>query len=537
MNTKTKLIFVTGGVVSSLGKGIAAASIGALLEARGLRVTILKLDPYLNVDPGTMNPTQHGEVFVTDDGSETDLDLGHYERYTHSVMSRKNNYTTGQIYNTVIQRERRGDYLGKTVQVIPHITDHIKECIYGCAEGLDVCIIEIGGTVGDIESLPFLEAIRQVGHDLKRGQSLFIHLTLIPWISAAGELKTKPTQHSVNKLREIGIQPHILLCRTDRDLGEDLKEKLALFTNVGPGAVFQAKDADCVYEVPLNFHAEGVDEKVIELLEMWTKRPDLTRWYEIVESFKNPKGEVTIGVVGKYVGLKDSYKSLHEALLHAGIALGLKVNIEYIDSEQYDQAAPQNLKEKVDAILVPGGFGERGVAGKINCIQYVREQEVPFFGICLGLQVAVLEWARNECGLSKANSAEFDQNCTENVIDMMSEQKKAKELGGTLRLGAYDARLTKGSKLAEIYGTEAISERHRHRYEVNNRYVAQLEEKGMVVSGKNTELDLVECIELPEHPFFVAVQYHPEFKSKPTEPHPLFVAFVEAAAKFGASKS
>lgn len=476
-----------------------------------------------------MNPTQHGEVFVTDDGSETDLDLGHYERYTHSVMSRKNNYTTGQIYNTVIQRERRGDYLGKTVQVIPHITDHIKECIYGCAEGVDVCIVEIGGTVGDIESLPFLEAIRQVGHDLKRGQTLFIHLTLIPWIGAAGELKTKPTQHSVNKLREIGIQPGILLCRTDRDLDEDLKNKLALFTNVGPGAVFQAKDVSCVYEVPIKFQEEGVDEKVIELLEMWTKRPDLHRWHEIVESFKHPTKEVTIGVVGKYVGLKDSYKSLHEALLHAGIELGLKVNIQYIDSEEYDEEGPRSLKDKVDGVLVPGGFGERGVAGKINTIQYAREHQIPFFGICLGLQVAVLEWARNVCGLPEANSAEFDQNCTENVIDMMSEQKKAKDLGGTLRLGAYDATLAKGSRLAQIYGTEKISERHRHRYEVNNKYVPLLEEKGLSISGKNADLDLVECIELKEHPFFVAVQYHPEFKSKPTEPHPLFVAFVKAS--------
>ncbi|OGH02090.1 MAG: CTP synthase, partial [Candidatus Lambdaproteobacteria bacterium RIFOXYD2_FULL_56_26] len=509
-NTKTKLIFVTGGVVSSLGKGIAAASIAALLECRGLRVTILKLDPYLNVDPGTMNPTQHGEVFVTDDGSETDLDLGHYERYTQGIMTRKNNYTTGQIYNTVIQRERRGEYLGKTVQVIPHITDHIKECIYDCAEGYDVCIVEIGGTVGDIESLPFLEAIRQVGHDLKPSQTLFVHLTLIPWIAAAAELKTKPTQHSVNKLREIGIQPGILLCRTDRDLGQDLKKKLALFTNVSEGAVFQAKDADCVYEVPIHFQEEGVDEKVIELLEMWTRKPDLHRWNEIIQAFKNPKAEVTIGVVGKYVGLKDSYKSLHEALIHAGIALQLKVNILYLDSEQYDQEGPRSLKDKCDGILVPGGFGERGVAGKINTIRYARENKIPFFGICLGLQVAVLEWARNVCGLTQANSVEFDPDAKENLIDLMSEQKKTKDLGGTLRLGAFAAQLEPGSKIAGIYGTEMISERHRHRYEVNNSYLKVLQEKGLVISGKNLELDLVETIELKDHPWFIGVQYHPE---------------------------
>ena len=535
-NTKTKLIFVTGGVVSSLGKGIAAASIAALLECRGLRVTILKLDPYLNVDPGTMNPTQHGEVFVTDDGSETDLDLGHYERYTQGIMTRKNNYTTGQIYNTVIQRERRGEYLGKTVQVIPHITDHIKECIYGCAEGYDVCIVEIGGTVGDIESLPFLEAIRQVGHDLKPSQTLFVHLTLIPWIAAAAELKTKPTQHSVNKLREIGIQPGILLCRTDRDLGQDLKKKLALFTNVSEGAVFQAKDADCVYEVPIHFQEEGVDEKVVELLEMWTRKPDLHKWNEIIQAFKNPKAEVTIGVVGKYVGLKDSYKSLHEALIHAGIALQLKVNILYLDSEQYDQEGPRSLKDKCDGILVPGGFGERGVAGKINTIRYARENKVPFFGICLGLQVAVLEWARNVCGLPQANSVEFDPDAKENLIDMMSEQKKVKDLGGTLRLGAFGAQLEPGSKIAGIYGTQVISERHRHRYEVNNSYLKLLQEKGLVISGKNPELDLVETIELKDHPWFIGVQYHPEFKSKPTKPHPLFVSFVEAAFEYSKTK-
>ena len=511
-----------------MGKGIAAASLAALLEARGLKVTLLKLDPYINVDPGTMNPTQHGEVFVTDDGSETDLDLGHYERYTHAVMSRKNNFTTGQIYNSVIQRERRGDYLGKTVQVIPHITDYIKHCIYSAAEGYDVAFVEIGGTVGDIESLPFLEAIRQVGHDLKPSQTLYVHLTLIPWIAAAAELKTKPTQHSVNKLREIGIQPDILLCRTDRDLGSDLKKKLALFTNVAEGAVFQAKDVECVYEVPIKFQEEGVDDKLVEKLEMWTRLPDLQQWVDVVEAFKNPRAQVTIGVVGKYVNLKDSYKSLHEALIHAGIELNLRVNVEYFDSETYDKGLPTGLKDRLDGILIPGGFGERGVAGKINCVQYAREKKIPFFGICLGMQVAVLEWARNICGIKEANSVEFDQNCTDNVIDMMSEQKKVKDLGGTLRLGAYGAQLKPGSRIAKAYGKELISERHRHRYEVNNKYVKQLEESGLIFSGKNPELELVEAVEIADHPFFVGVQYHPEFKSKPTQAHPLFTAFVKA---------
>jgi len=530
MNTKTKLIFVTGGVVSSLGKGIAAASIAALLEARGLKITMLKLDPYINVDPGTMNPTQHGEVFVTDDGTETDLDLGHYERYTNSVMTHKNNYTTGQIYNTVIQKERRGDYQGKTVQVIPHITDHIKECIYDCATGFDVCFVEIGGTVGDIESLPFLEAIRQVGHDLKPNQVLFIHLTLIPWIQAAEELKTKPTQHSVNKLREIGIQPDILLCRTDRDLGKDLKRKLELFTNVAEGAVFQAKDAACVYQVPLAFSEEGVDDKVTELLDMWTRKPDLSKWSEIVESFLNPSGEVTIAVVGKYVSLKDAYKSLHEALLHAGIALNLKVKIVYVDSEKYDHKLPTDLEGQVDGILIPGGFGERGVEGKINTVRFARESGMPFFGICLGMQVAVIEWARNVCGMVEATSKEFSPDAEVNLIDMMSDQKADHDIGGTLRLGAFDAKLTPDSKIAAIYHSQTISERHRHRYEVNNRFLPELKEKGLVISGVNPGLDLVETIEVKEHPWFVAVQYHPEFKSKPIKPHPLFVSFVQAAA-------
>lgn len=525
---KTKLIFVTGGVVSSLGKGIAAASIGAILESRGLSVTIIKLDPYINVDPGTMSPFQHGEVFVTEDGYEADLDLGHYERYTNVVTSRKNNFTTGQIYYSVIMKERKGEYLGKTVQVIPHITDQIKENLYGAAEGYDVALIEIGGTVGDIESLPFLEAIRQVGHELNRNQVLYIHLSYIPWIPGAHELKTKPTQHSVTKLREIGIQPDILLCRCDRELSQEIKDKIALFTNVAKDAVIQAIDVDCVYECPLLFQQDGLGDKIIDLLQLWTQRPNLQKWADIVHSYKNPKDEVTIGVVGKYVDLRDSYMSLHEALTHAGVALNIRVNIKDIDSESVDE---KREWENCDGILIPGGFGERGIAGKIDTIKYARENGVPYFGICLGLQVAVIEYARNVLGIPDANTVEIDPDAKENVIDMMEEQKKIKDMGGTMRLGAYNANLVPGSKVAEIYGTEKISERHRHRYEVNNKYVQSLEEKGLTISGKNSELDLVEVVELKDHPWFIAVQYHPEFKSKPGAPHPLFHRFVEAAYK------
>lgn len=528
---KTKFIFITGGVVSSLGKGIAAASIGAILKSRDLSLTIIKLDPYINVDPGTMSPFQHGEVFVTEDGYEADLDLGHYERYTGISTSRNNNFTTGQIYNTVIEKERNGEYLGKTVQVIPHITNQIKDSIYTAAEGCDVALIEIGGTVGDIESLPFLEAIRQVGHELNRSQSIYIHLTLIPWIASAYELKTKPTQHSVTKLREIGIQPDILLCRTEKDLDQDIKKKIALFTNVTLDGVIQAKDVENVYEVPLRFHEEGLDEKIVELLQLWTKRPNLQKWADIVHSFNNPKDEVTIGIIGKYVELKDSYKSLHEALLHSGIELNLKVNINYVDSENLSNEEEMQEWKKCDGILIPGGFGERGVAGKIETIRFARENKIPYFGICLGLQVAVIEFARNVLGIKDANTVEIDPNAKDNIIDMMEEQKKIKKMGGTMRLGAYPAELTPGSRIAEIYGSEQISERHRHRYEVNNKYVPQLIEKGMVISGKNTELDLVETIELPDHPWFIAVQYHPEFKSRPGDPHPIFYRFVEAAYK------
>ena len=533
---KTKFIFITGGVVSSLGKGIAAASIGAILESRGLKLTIVKLDPYINVDPGTMSPFQHGEVFVTEDGYEADLDLGHYERYTDIQTSRNNNFTTGQIYNTVIEKERKGDYLGKTVQVIPHITDQIKENIFKAAEGCDVALIEIGGTVGDIESLPFLEAIRQIGHDLNRSRSLYIHLTLIPWIATASELKTKPTQHSVHKLREIGIQPDILLCRTEKELSRELKNKIALFTNVAADAVIQAIDLSLVYEVPLRLHEEGLDEKIVELLQLWTKRPNLQKWADIVHSYENSNDEVTIGIVGKYVDLKDSYKSLHEALLHAGVALNGKVRIHYIDSENVNGESDPDKWKQCDGILIPGGFGERGIAGKIEMVGYARRNKIPYFGICLGLHVAIVEFARNVLGIENANTVEIDPGAKENVIDIMEEQKRIKRMGGTMRLGAYSAVLWPDTKIAEIYGCKAISERHRHRYEVNNRYVPGLEEKGLVISGRNTELDLVETIELKDHPFFIAVQFHPEFKSKPGNPHPIFHKFVEAALTFKMSK-
>ncbi len=526
---KTKLIFVTGGVVSSLGKGIAAASVAALLEARGLKLTLLKLDPYINVDPGTMNPTQHGEVFVTDDGTETDLDLGHYERFTHVVTGKKNNFTTGQIYQTVINKERRGDYLGKTVQVIPHITDHIKECIYGACDGVDVALIEIGGTVGDIESLPFLEAIRQIGHDLPSDQVLYLHLTLIPWIASAEELKTKPTQHSVNKLREIGIQPDILLCRTDRDLDLNLRQKIALFTNVSQDAVIPAIDFPSVYEVPLHYHHEGLDRKIIELLHMWTREPKLQAWAVLVDAVNHPTDELEIAVIGKYVGLKDAYKSLHEALIHAGLALKLKVRINYIDAEELENNKDIAPCKQCDGILIPGGFGVRGIEGKVAAIRYAREQQVPFFGICLGMQMAVIEYARHVAGLEGASSAEFDPDIKINLIDMMAEQKKQKDLGGTLRLGAFPAKLKTDSLIAAAYGETEISERHRHRYEVNNQFVPALEKAGLIFSGKNPDLDLVEAVEIKDHPWFIGVQYHPEFKSKPFLAHPLFKGFIEAS--------
>ena len=526
---KTKYLFVTGGVVSSLGKGLAAASIGALLENRGLEVQHLKLDPYINVDPGTMSPFQHGEVYVTDDGAETDLDLGHYERFTGAKMTRKNNYTTGRIYQTVIQRERRGEYLGKTVQVIPHITDEIKAVIREAAGGADILIIEVGGTVGDIESLPFLEAIRQMKYDVGEENAVYVHLTLVPFIAAAGELKTKPTQHSVKELREIGIQPDILLCRSDRELPREMKDKIALFCNVDPTAVFTAKDVGSIYEVPLELHREGLDDKLAELFNIWSRAPRLERWEHVVEKVKNPRhGEVRIGVVGKYVELHESYKSLNEALAHGGIATDVRVRHVFIDSTKLEEGDLSALEE-VDGILVPGGFGVRGTEGKILAARWARERKVPFFGICLGLQMAVIEFARDVLGLERANSLEFDEKTPHPVVTIMEAQRSVTDKGGTMRLGSYPCRLKEGTKARELYGADLVHERHRHRYEFNNDYRSQYEAAGMVFSGVNPDLGLVEMIELNNHPHFLGCQFHPEFKSKPFAPHPLFAGFVAAA--------
>jgi CTP synthase len=526
---KTKYLFVTGGVVSSLGKGLAAASIGALLENRGLEVMHLKLDPYINVDPGTMSPFQHGEVFVTDDGAETDLDLGHYERFTTAKMTRKNNYTTGRIYLNVINRERRGEYLGKTVQVIPHITDEIKACIREASGVADILIVEIGGTVGDIESLPFLEAIRQMKYDVGEENVVYAHLTLVPFIAAAGELKSKPTQHSVKELREIGIQPDILLCRSDREIPRDMKDKIALFCNVDPGAVFTALDVKSIYEVPLELHKEGLDDKLAELFNIWSRAPRLEKWETIVEKVKNPKhGLVRVGVVGKYVELQESYKSLNEALVHGGIASDVKVENVFIDSTKLEEGDLSGL-DQVDAILVPGGFGIRGTEGKILAVRHAREKKIPFFGICLGLQMAVIEFGRDVLGLERANSLEFDEQTPHPVVTLMDGQKGVTEKGGTMRLGAYPCHLTEGTKARELYGKEVVQERHRHRFEFNNAYRAQFEQAGLIFSGLNTDLGLVEMIELNNHPHFVGCQFHPEFKSKPFAPHPLFAGFVKAA--------
>ena len=528
---KTKFIFVTGGVVSSLGKGIASASIGALLESRGLTITLQKLDPYINVDPGTMSPFQHGEVFVTDDGAEADLDLGHYERFTTARMSKRNNFTTGQVYDSVIAKERRGDYLGVTVQVIPHITDEIKGNILKVADNVDVVIVEIGGTVGDIESLPFLEAIRQLRFDLGKENCLYIHLTLIPFIHTAGELKTKPTQHSVTKLREIGIQPDILLCRTSRNLSPELKAKVALFCNVDRDAVITAMDVDCIYEVPLVFHNEGLDEKIVKLLNIWTGSPKLEQWERIARKRKNPKHEVTIGIVGKYIDLQDSYKSLHEALVHGGIVNNSSVSLIYIDSEDVEKNSPKALLKNIDAVLVPGGFGNRGIEGKILAIQYAREKKIPFFGICLGMQVAAIEIARNLCGLKDANSSEFNPDTSNRVIDMMLEQRCVTSKGGTMRLGAYPCVLNKNTLAFKAYGKLEISERHRHRYEVNNDYRDAMEKAGVIFSGLSPDGSLVEIMEYKNHPWFLGCQFHPEFKSRPMQPHPLFSEFIKAAIK------
>ena len=527
-----KFIFITGGVVSSLGKGLAAASIGALLENRGLKIAMLKLDPYINVDPGTMSPFQHGEVFVTDDGAETDLDLGHYERFTTAQTSQRNNYTTGRIYQRVIEKERRGDYLGATVQVIPHITDEIKSIVVTAAEGADVCIVEIGGTVGDIESLPFLEAIRQLPYDVGRQNVAFVHLTLVPYIKTAGEVKTKPTQHSVKELREIGITPDILLCRCEQPLDKSVKQKIALFGSVGVDAVFSAVDVDTIYRLPLELSREGLDDKLAEILNIWSRAPTLDRWQRIIERQQNPKHEVTIAVVGKYVDLTDSYKSLHEALIHGGIANDCRVRLDYIDSESLESdAALMGRVLAADGLLVPGGFGDRGVEGKIAAIQKARERKEPFFGICFGMQLAVVEYARNVAGVTDATSQEFRSDAKNAVIAIMESQKGVTRKGGTMRLGAYPCRLADGTLARRCYQANEVSERHRHRFEVNNAFRDVLGQQGLVFSGTSPDGELVEMIELREHPWFLGCQFHPEFKSKPFAPHPLFVGFIGAAVE------
>jgi CTP synthase len=534
---RTRYIFVTGGVVSSLGKGIASASLGRLLKQRGLRVTIQKFDPYINVDPGTMSPFQHGEVFVTDDGAETDLDLGHYERFIDESLSQANNITTGRIYQAVINKERRGDYLGSTVQVIPHITDEIKNAIRRLAPEHDVVITEIGGTVGDIESLPFLEAIRQFRQEVGPRSAIFLHLTLVPYIAAAGELKTKPTQHSVRELMEIGIQPQVLICRTERPLDEDIRRKISLFTNVDPRGVVEALDVQSIYEVPLEYHRQGLDDFVLELMAVEAPPPDLTEWTRMVETIRSPAGgRVRIAVVGKYTELVDSYKSVQEALIHGGIANEVEVAIDWISSETFESRPPEASLESHDGILIPGGFGERGVEGMLRAIRWAREEGRTFFGICLGLQCAVIEFARNVCGMQESDSLEFQEDASDPVICLMDSQRNVTDKGGTMRLGAYPAVLIPGSRVAEIYGVERISERHRHRYEVNNAYREPLEAGGLRFSGLSPDGKLVELIELPEHPWFVGCQFHPELKSRPTRPHPLFASFVRAAALRAAGK-
>jgi CTP synthase len=528
-----KYVFVTGGVVSSLGKGLAAASIGCLLESRGLKVNLMKFDPYLNVDPGTMSPFQHGEVFVTDDGAETDLDLGHYERFTHAKLLRDNNWTTGRIYEQIITKERRGDYLGKTVQVIPHVTNEIKAAMKKVAQDVDVALIEIGGTVGDIESLPFLEAIRQMRQELGRDNTIFIHVTLVPWIGAAGELKTKPTQHSVKELLSIGIQPDILLCRTDRFLSKELKSKIALFCNVEDEAVITAKDVASIYEVPLVFAREGVDTLVLRYLRIDSKQPELARWEELMHRIYNPKDEVHIGIVGKYVEYEDSYKSLKEALIHGAVAHNLKLTLTWVEAEGLETKDGsrdyETQLEGFDGILVPGGFGKRGIEGMLNGIRYAREKKVPYFGICLGMQTACIEFARNVCGLDEANSSEFDQATPHRIIYKLRELTGIDELGGTMRLGAWTCKLEHDSKAAKAYGSTEISERHRHRYEFNREYEAVLTGGGLRITGATPDGTYVEIVEIPDHPYFLGCQFHPEFKSKPLEPHPLFSSFVKAA--------
>jgi CTP synthase len=534
----TKYIFITGGVVSSLGKGIASASLGALLEARGLKVTMMKLDPYINVDPGTMSPFQHGEVFVTDDGAETDLDLGHYERFVNETTSKNNNFTTGQIYESVIRKERRGDYLGGTVQVIPHVTDEIKECIQRGGEGADIAMVEIGGTVGDIESLPFLEAIRQMGVELGHKHALFMHLTLVPYIPTSGEIKTKPTQHSVKELRSIGIQPDVLLCRSDRPLPEGERKKIALFTNVPERAVISAVDADTIYRIPLLLHAQDLDQIVVEQFGLTLPSAHLGEWEAVVDGLEQTDREVTIAMVGKYVHLTEAYKSLSEALVHAGIKTHSKVNIEYVDSEEIERKGTAIL-ERMDAILVPGGFGERGVEGKIEAVRYARENGVPYLGICLGMQVAVIEYARNIAGMSDAHSSEFSKTTTHPVIALITEWQTADgrkerrdentDLGGSMRLGGQECKLLEGSLAQRVYNAPLIRERHRHRYEFNNTYREQLEKSGLRISGISIDEQLVEVVEVPDHPWFIACQFHPEFTSTPRRGHPLFTGFITAA--------
>jgi CTP synthase len=526
-----KYIFVTGGVASSLGKGLGAASLGGLLERRGIKINILKMDPYINVDPGTMSPTQHGEVYVTDDGAETDLDLGHYERFTSLTLTRKSNFTTGQVYMQVIEDERKGKYLGKTVQVVPHITDEIKRRIHEAAEGTDLLISEIGGTVGDIESLPFLESIRQFALDVGSENVLFMHLVLLPWIEAAGELKTKPAQHSVKELRSIGLNPNIIICRSEREIEEDIYRKLSLFCNVPVANVFKSLDVDSIYKVPLSFAQQGLDQKVVELLGMWAAQAKTADFEKVVHSIDNPKGTVRIGIVGKYTDLTESYKSLGEALVHGAIAEEYKLEPVYLDAEKL-QKDPAKELEGVDGVLVPGGFGERGTEGKIQAIRYARENNVPFFGICLGMQLAVVEYFRNVIGLTNAKSEEFGTD-GDLIIHFMEGQTAEGDKGGSMRLGAYGCDLVDGTLAAKVYGEKKISERHRHRLEVNNKYIDQLEGREMVISGKNSELDLVEIVEINNHPHFLACQFHPEFKSRPTDPHPMFRSFIKASIEAG----
>jgi len=531
----TKYVFVTGGVISSLGKGIACASIGRILESRGLKITIMKLDPYINVDPGTMNPYQHGEVYVTDDGAETDLDLGHYERFVHAQMTKFNNVTTGQIYNAVISKERHGDYLGKTIQVIPHITNEIKERFIKVAEvsGADIVLVEIGGTVGDIESQPFLEAARQFRLDNGYDNVLYIHLTLVPFIKVADEIKTKPTQHSVGKLREIGIQPDILICRTEKTLVNELKEKISLFCNVRREAVIEARDVESIYQIPLIFKNQILDEIILSHFKLICKFSDLKDWEEkVVARVLKPKNKVTIALVGKYIALQDAYKSIYESLVHAGICNDVRVAIRKVDSEDLQKKGPEKLLKGVSGILVPGGFGSRGIEGKIKAVKYARENKIPFLGLCLGMQCAVIEFSRNVCGLKAANSTEFNPQTKNPVICLLAEQREVKDLGGTMRLGAYPCRIKRNTLAWRVYGKTMIQERHRHRYEFNNQYGELLEQAGMIFSGIYPEKDLVEIIELQDHPYFIAVQFHPEFKSKPDHAHPLFREFIKAALEF-----